>query len=374
MKHIFTTLALIAMSLSALAQGPDLMTYQAILRDAQNELLTNQAVAIQISIMQGTPGNTPVYSEVHAVSTNANGLVSLEIGNGVTGDDFSDIKWSSGPFFIKTETDPEGGTNYTITTTSQLLSVPFSKYADEAGNVFSGKYTDLTGAPTNVSAFANDAGYLNSRLWSQNGNDIYYQGGYIGIGTNSPGEALTLNNGNDNTYVSFQNNSSGTGTSNGLLVGLNFASNAFLWNYEPGYIQMGTNNATRIMIEGDGDVGINTFDPTAQFQVVGDTKFGVDGISINEIREITGTTGASGSSTSMTLPSGYNESNTRVLCAEIHFGDGVWAGLGSHYLTTPSIIFNVSYQMMNNYFYISYPDHPDYHSKPFRVLIMQIGP
>jgi hypothetical protein len=254
--------------------------------------------------------------------------------------------------------------------------VPYAKYADEAGNVFSGNYADLSGAPTNVSAFTNDAGYLTSQLWSQNGNDIYYQGGFVGIGTDSPVEALTLNNGANNTYVSFQNNSTGTGASNGFLVGVRFDSNAALWNYEPGYIHIGTDNASRIMIERGGDVGINTLDPTAKFQVVGDTKFGVDGVAFNELQEITGVTGA-GNSTQINLPSGYDENNTRVLCVEIHYGDGAWAGIGSHYKsppTAPPNLYNVSYQLFGSTIYINYPDDQDYHSKSFRVLIMQIAP
>ena len=130
------------------------------------------------------------------------------------------------------------------------------------------------------------------------------------------------------------------------------------------------------MIESGGDVGINTLDPTARFQVVGDTKFGLDGVAFNELREITGVTGT-GNSTNISLPSGYDENNTRVLCVEIQFGDGAWAGLGSHYRTPPASppnLYNLSYQLFGNTIYINYPDDPDYHSKPFRVLIMQIAP
>ncbi|MFT5216400.1 MAG: hypothetical protein ACI83H_001522, partial [Glaciecola sp.] len=62
------------------------------------------------------------------------GLLSLEIGTGSTSDDFSAIDWSSGPYFIKTETDPNGGSSYTITGTSQLMSVPFALYAKTSGS------------------------------------------------------------------------------------------------------------------------------------------------------------------------------------------------------------------------------------------------
>jgi hypothetical protein len=48
-------------------------------------------------------------------TSNANGLVSIEIGGGaVVSGNFSTIDWANGPYFIKTETDPTGGTNYTV--------------------------------------------------------------------------------------------------------------------------------------------------------------------------------------------------------------------------------------------------------------------
>jgi uncharacterized protein (TIGR02145 family) len=58
--------------------------------------------------------------------------VSIEIGEGTspTGN-FSTINWGNGSYFLKTETDPNNGSNYTISGTSQLLSVP---YALHSGN------------------------------------------------------------------------------------------------------------------------------------------------------------------------------------------------------------------------------------------------
>ncbi|MBR4918900.1 MAG: hypothetical protein IKZ52_06770 [Bacteroidales bacterium] len=107
--------------------------------------------------------------ETHAVTTNSNGLMILAIGDGtIQNGMFSDIDWADGPYFLKTEIDPDGGSNYTITSTQQLLSVPYALYAKTAGNAFSGDYNDLTNTPdiptvpTNVGAFTNDAGYLTS--------------------------------------------------------------------------------------------------------------------------------------------------------------------------------------------------------------------
>ncbi|NHM00851.1 collagen-like protein [Flavobacterium sp. KDG-16] len=85
---------------------------------------------MRISILQGSATGTVVYEETQAASTNANGLVSVEIGTGtaVTGT-FSGINWATGPYFIKTETDPTGGTTYSITGTSELMSVPYALFS-----------------------------------------------------------------------------------------------------------------------------------------------------------------------------------------------------------------------------------------------------
>jgi hypothetical protein len=371
MKRIFTLLALVALTLSVLAQSPDLMSYQAVLRDAQNDLITNQAVAVQISIIQGAPNNTPVYSEVHSLNTNDNGLVSLEIGNGVTSDDFSTIDWSSGPYYIKTETDPDGGTNYTITSTTQLLSVPYAKYSDEAGNVFSGIYADLTGAPTNVSTFTNDAGYLTSHLWSQNGNNLYYQGGFVGINTNLPTNVLTCYNESGTSYASFQTAASGTGTMAGFKVGARADSHVFIWNYESTPINFGTDATQRMTISAAGDVGIGIGTPTARLQVVGDTKFGSNGLSFNELQEVTGTTHATNDWISFTLPTGYDQNTTRVLSVEINYLGDRWTGLGME--NGPGND-NVSYLIMGTTMYIYYPDLDYFKDRAYRALIMQIAP
>lgn len=135
MKKIIITLTTLLLTLNLISQTPQKLSYQAVIRDAENKLVISRSVGIRISILQDL---IPVYVETHDVSTNGNGLVSVEIGSGtfVSGSDFGDIDWSSGPFSIKTETDPEGGTNYSaITGTSPLLSVPFALHARTAEHV-----------------------------------------------------------------------------------------------------------------------------------------------------------------------------------------------------------------------------------------------
>ena len=109
MRRIFTIAAVLLMTVSVWAQAPEKMSYQAVVRNSSNVLVSSTTVGMQISILQGSTSGTVVYTETHTPTTNANGLVSLEIGTGTTSDDFSTIDWANGPFFIQTETDPTGG-------------------------------------------------------------------------------------------------------------------------------------------------------------------------------------------------------------------------------------------------------------------------
>jgi hypothetical protein len=130
MKRIITICASILMTASVFAQAPEKMSYQAIVRDGSNNLVSSTSVGMQISILQGSGSGTAVYVETQTPTTNANGLVSIEIGGGtVVSGNFSTIDWANGPYFVKTETDPTGGTSYSITGTSQLLSVPYALHA-----------------------------------------------------------------------------------------------------------------------------------------------------------------------------------------------------------------------------------------------------
>ena len=130
MKNSYAILIALFIVGSTFAQAPEKMSYQAVVRDSGDALVTNQAVGMQISILQTTATGTAVYVETHTETTNVNGLVTLEIGTGsVVSGDFTTIDWSADSYFIKTETDPTGGTSYTITGTSQLLSVPYALHA-----------------------------------------------------------------------------------------------------------------------------------------------------------------------------------------------------------------------------------------------------
>ncbi|HDR89231.1 MAG TPA: hypothetical protein ENN63_06340 [Bacteroidetes bacterium] len=84
MKQFFTLLAIMAISVSVFAQAPESLSYQAVIRNSSNELVTSQGVGMQISILQGSQDGPVVYWETHSVTTNENGLVTSEVGKGNT--------------------------------------------------------------------------------------------------------------------------------------------------------------------------------------------------------------------------------------------------------------------------------------------------
>jgi len=107
----------------ASAQTPQKMSYQAFIRNSSNALVTNKQVGLKISILQGSVTGTVVYTETQNPTTNDFGLVNIEIGASAG---FNSIAWANNTYFIKTETDPTGGTNYSVSGISQLLSVPYA--------------------------------------------------------------------------------------------------------------------------------------------------------------------------------------------------------------------------------------------------------
>jgi hypothetical protein len=150
MKQLYILVIAVLLTANMFAQAPQKMSYQAVVRNAANALVTTQAVGMKISILQGSANGTAVYVETQTPTTNANGLVSLEIGSGtVLSGTFASINWVNGTYFIKTETDPTGGTTYTITGANQLMSVPFALHANTASSIVGPVAYDVKSAKVN---------------------------------------------------------------------------------------------------------------------------------------------------------------------------------------------------------------------------------
>jgi uncharacterized protein (TIGR02145 family) len=131
MKYIFILFLLLGVSLELFAQQPSKFSYQFRVITNANLIVSQQKVSVRVNILQGNINGNSVYEEIHQVTTNLDGLGSIQIGGGASNfGDFSKINWSLGNYFIKTETDPNGGSNYTLLNSNQLLSVPFALFAE----------------------------------------------------------------------------------------------------------------------------------------------------------------------------------------------------------------------------------------------------
>jgi len=131
MKKFIVIFICLGLGLTAtmFSQVPQAFKYQAVIRDNAGNPVLNQSVAIRLSILQGSSGGTVIYSETQSVETNDKGLVTLNVGEGLSSDSLSKVNWSGGSFFLKVEMDATGGTNYTLMGTSPILSVPLALYA-----------------------------------------------------------------------------------------------------------------------------------------------------------------------------------------------------------------------------------------------------
>lgn len=134
MRHLLLIIACCLLSLMTFAQAPQAFSYQAVAYDNNNELLSNQAISVRISILLGGSTGDNVFSETHSTTTNGLGVYNLRIGDGdaVSGN-FENIDWGDDAHYIQIEVDENGGGNFALMGASQLLSVPYAIYA-ETGN------------------------------------------------------------------------------------------------------------------------------------------------------------------------------------------------------------------------------------------------
>ena len=171
MKKILTLGFALFMTAFLYAQTPKKMSYQAILRNADYSIISNQDVTVQVSVLKGEGNEDAVYQEIHHVKTGPSGLISLQIGMGKSNSGtFANIDWSKGPFFIKTETDPNGGEDYLISSTTELMSVPYAMYAEYAKNAKSAYESWLSLGHEGTEADFIE--YLRSGSYEKGGNNL----------------------------------------------------------------------------------------------------------------------------------------------------------------------------------------------------------
>ena len=386
-KNLLLIIALFFASLTVLGQAPNKIDFQAMARDASSNPIVMQTIGVRISIIEG--GST-VYTERHTPQTDDYGLFNIHIGDGspLSGN-FNNIDWSLGNHAVKVEVDPSGGYVYVNMGTSQLTSTPYSLYgedddADPANELqtLSIVGNDLTISDGNTVTLPGGGG---GSLWTQNGDDIYYDAGKVGIGINSPDKEFHLYNGTgtgggtyaamvdaiieDDTYAYLEFN--GEGWAGMTFNDQNESIHAgFFYNYYNERISIKSGGVDdRMIIDADGNVGINNSSPGAKLDVAGDMKLGTSGIVFSQVQEFTGTTGT-GHYVTVAYPSGYTRDNTRVLSLEIYFSNNYWASMGT---TIQGVEYRVSCLLGSSQIYIYYPDDSGMHNKAFRMILMKTG-
>lgn len=194
MRKTFTLIVIMFFMVGTLFAQTNRMSYQAVVRNANNELVYNETVSVQVEILNAS--GVVQYAERHTTSTNANGMLSLTIGDGthVEGT-FSNVVWQNA--VIRSVFTLADGS--TVTQSTPVTAVPYALYADsvDINKVYnavadyfdhhSGSITEtdptvpewakaetkptydyseientptIPTLPTNVSAFDNDANYI----------------------------------------------------------------------------------------------------------------------------------------------------------------------------------------------------------------------
>jgi len=243
MKYLFTLLLTASMSF-LFAQAPQEMSYQGIVRAANGDPVTSQTIGVQISILSGSATGTVVYAETHSESTNVNGLLTLSIGTGtIVSGTFSSIDWGANTYYIKSEVDPDGGTTYEITGTSQLLSVPYALYAADSGatgddlgnhtasddlilgsNAISDINTEVGTAGQVLSSTGNGVDWVDATITPKfvdgdTATDAVFATGNVGIGTADPEGVLDVTSTNSGLILPRVANTAAVSTPvNGMLI------------------------------------------------------------------------------------------------------------------------------------------------------------
>jgi hypothetical protein len=108
------------------------LNFQGVARTSNNVILASQPISLRLSILQGSASGTVEYSETRKVTTNAQGLFAVVIGDAdviSTIGNFNSINWKNMPKFLKIEMDAAAGNNFIMMGTTQFQYVAYAQFA-----------------------------------------------------------------------------------------------------------------------------------------------------------------------------------------------------------------------------------------------------
>jgi len=194
--HSLIKLTLLIIPFISLAQAPEKINFQSILRNREGEIMANKAVSLKINILEGAINGPIKYVETHIKTTDKSGLISLQIGAGsILSGSFHVINWGNGSHFIQLEADFEGGSQFTILGTQRLLSVPYALFSNVADTVLhvkseSDPHFDLSVAKGITQA---DTAYWNRKIGNTTGDIQIWNGtNWVNVSAGLPGQLLTI--------------------------------------------------------------------------------------------------------------------------------------------------------------------------------------
>lgn len=328
-KKATAVLVLILIAQSIWSQVPHKFNYQAIARDGSGAIIISQNISVRFSIRDIAATGPIIYQETQHLQTNQFGLFTAMIGDGPAGiGNFSSINWGSGLKYLQVEFDAQGGNNYLIVGSSQLLSVPYALYAETSGNGGGGAtgatgangnngitgvtganglngLTGPTGAKGNTGATganglngatgatglkgntgstgvtgAAGAGHVSGTLnyvakftpdsVSLGNSSIFDNGTNVGIHTSTPQSGLQIHNINSTT-LQLTTDSTGKNVSDGFLISINDSSEAGIVQQENKDLFISTSGNERMRFTKNGLVGIGTSFPQRDLVLISQT-------------------------------------------------------------------------------------------------------
>lgn len=328
MNKIFLSLLLLFSATTMFAQAPDAFNYQAVARDNAGNALANQSIAVRLSVHTATSGGSIVYQERQTATTNAFGLFSCQIGTGtVLSGTFAGVDWKGGLKFLQVELDPAGGTSYIDMGTTQLVSVPYAKVANEL-NVFASG----TSNPDKMVIIHSPAYPTWGLQYQDVGDKFNFIGNgspalsiglsslNVGIGTNSPNYQLHVHapTGSQTAFAQFTNVASGTSITNGVRIGLNNTGEGVFSIDGNHPLRFLTNNAEIVTITGGGKVGIGNTSPASLLDVAGSSA------AASDIGLLTINNAGTGNAINATSTGGFLASSAAVSGNNTGGGSGVF--------------------------------------------------